>query len=131
VDTGKKIFAQAMDEEMDLGGELGYLELEAPSVEDEEVETEEKYFSKGKKEEKLPDDYWQNFDKMIPKHSQKKNFSMVAVRVGDKIKHKKWGLGVVENVEDSTNDKVLFIQFQNFGTKKVLQSVAPIEVLNK
>lgn len=131
MDTGKKIYSQTMTDEMDLGTDLGYLELEEPRAEDEELETEEKYFAKGKKEEKLPDDYWQNFDKLIPRHHQKKNISIVSVQVGDEIKHKKWGLGVVENVEDSNNDKLLFIQFQNFGTKKLLQSAAPIEVIKK
>lgn len=130
MEHGKKLITDEMQEDgVELNTDLNYMELDEPTAMEEDTEEGEKYFSKSaKNSEKLPDDYWQNFDKIIPKSHQKKSAADLAVTVGDQIKHKKWGVGVVEQIEDApSNDRMLIIRFQKLGTKKLLQSVAPIE----
>ncbi len=51
------------------------------------------------------------------------------INVGDKIKHKKWGEGTVVQIRDSSGDKEITIAFDKEGIKKLLLSVAPIEVI--
>lgn len=51
------------------------------------------------------------------------------IKVGDKIKHKKWGEGTVVQIRDISGDKEITIAFDNGGLKKLLLSVAPIEVI--
>jgi len=54
------------------------------------------------------------------------------INVGTKVKHKKWGIGTVvmlKNREDG--DKELTIAFDKEGLKKLLQSIAPIQVVKE
>lgn len=51
------------------------------------------------------------------------------IKVGDKIRHKKWGEGTVVQIRDSSGDKEITIAFDREGLKKLLLSVAPIEVI--
>ena len=52
------------------------------------------------------------------------------LQVGDKVKHKKWGTGTVVQMKDREGgDKELVIAFDTEGLKRLLQSIAPIEVV--
>ncbi|MCI5839185.1 MAG: 3'-5' exonuclease [Peptoniphilaceae bacterium] len=54
--------------------------------------------------------------------SKEKSFS-----VGDKIKHKKRGIGMVVMIKDTEDGKELTISFEKKGIKKLNQNYAPIE----
>lgn len=51
------------------------------------------------------------------------------MKVGDKVKHKKWGTGMIVSMKDKGDDKEVIIAFDKKGLKKVLLSYAPLEVL--
>ena len=54
------------------------------------------------------------------------------ISVGSKVKHKKWGIGTIVMIKDrEDNDKELVIAFDQEGLKKLLQSIAPIEVVKE
>jgi DNA helicase II / ATP-dependent DNA helicase PcrA len=47
-------------------------------------------------------------------------------RVGDKVEHKKWGVGTVVKVQGEGEDVELNVAFPNMGVKKLLARFAPI-----
>ena len=51
------------------------------------------------------------------------------INVGDKVRHKKWGIGTVVMVKDRDNDKEVAIAFDSEGIKRLLLSIAPIEIV--
>ncbi len=51
------------------------------------------------------------------------------IKAGDKIKHKKWGIGTVVQIKDSGGDKEVTVVFEEEGIKKLLLSMAPIELV--
>lgn len=51
------------------------------------------------------------------------------VNIGDKVKHKKFGIGTVVQLKDRGNDKEVVIAFDNEGLKRLSLSIAPIEVV--
>ena len=52
------------------------------------------------------------------------------INLGDKVKHNKWGIGTVVQVKNRDDgDKELTIAFDTEGLKRVLQSLAPLEVV--
>lgn len=51
------------------------------------------------------------------------------IKAGVKVKHKVFGKGLVIAVQDSGGDKQVTIHFDTAGLKKLLLSVAPIEIL--
>ncbi len=55
--------------------------------------------------------------------------SNLDIKLGDKVRHKKWGQGMVVQVKDREGDKELSISFDGQGIKKLLQSIAPIEII--
>ncbi|WP_369819359.1 3'-5' exonuclease [Tissierella sp. P1] len=61
-----------------------------------------------------------------PKPQGDKNLN---VSVGDKVKHKKFGIGTIVQIKDRDNDKELVISFDGEGLKRLLLSIAPIEIL--
>ncbi len=46
---------------------------------------------------------------------------------GDKVKHKKWGLGTVVRVSGTSKDLELYVAFPSQGVKRLLAAFAPIE----
>ncbi len=46
---------------------------------------------------------------------------------GDKIKHKKFGIGVIKEVKPSKDGYEIFINFENFGDKKLISTIAKLE----
>lgn len=72
------------------------------------------------------------WDYTIPKNepiNKQKNISDIEVNLGDKIKHKKWGIGTIVRIESQEDDKELTIAFDNKGLKRLLMSIAPIEFI--
>lgn len=51
------------------------------------------------------------------------------VSIGTKVKHKKWGTGMIVQIKERNNDSELTIAFDQAGIKRVLLSIAPIEIL--
>ena len=51
------------------------------------------------------------------------------ISVGTKVNHKKWGQGTVVQIKDKSNDKEIVIAFDSVGLKKLLLSLAPIEII--
>lgn len=47
--------------------------------------------------------------------------------VGDRLRHPKWGVGVLVDVERSGGDAILTIEFPEQGRKRILAGVVPIE----
>lgn len=63
--------------------------------------------------------------RVIPEASSKLDLNL-----GDKVRHKKWGIGTVVQIKDKEGgDKELVITFEQEGLKRLLQSIAPIEVV--
>lgn len=59
----------------------------------------------------------------------KRNKKDVDINIGDKVKHKKFGQGMVVQIKDKDKDKEITVAFDNQGIKRLLLSVAPIEIL--
>ncbi|NMB26750.1 MAG: ATP-binding domain-containing protein, partial [Tissierellia bacterium] len=51
------------------------------------------------------------------------------VKVGIKVSHKKWGIGTIVQLKDRDDDKEIVIAFDKVGLKRLLLSIAPIEIL--
>jgi len=51
------------------------------------------------------------------------------VSTGTKVNHKKWGIGTIVQVIDKKDDKELVIAFDSVGLKRLILSIAPIEIL--
>ena len=51
------------------------------------------------------------------------------VKLGDKVRHKKWGEGMVVQVKELEGDKDLTISFDGKGIKTLRLSIAPIEII--
>lgn len=51
-------------------------------------------------------------------------------QIGDKAKHKKWGVGTVVKVSGDQKDIELDIAFPNMGIKRLLAAFAPIEKMD-
>lgn len=65
----------------------------------------------------------------LPATTQKKasGGDKVAWQAGDKVQHKKWGVGMVVKVSGTAQDIELDIAFPNQGVKRLLAAFAPIE----
>lgn len=53
----------------------------------------------------------------------------VDVSIGTKVSHSKWGIGTIVQIKDNKDDKELVIAFDKVGLKRLLLSIAPIEIL--
>ncbi len=51
--------------------------------------------------------------------------------IGMEVKHKKFGVGVIENIEPEGDDFKLEIMFENSGFKRLMANYTPLEILNK
>ncbi len=70
-----------------------------------------------------------NFLKNITnKVEEKKDISNYSV--GSKIKHKKFGVGVICNIEPEGDDLKLEINFESSGFKRLMAKYTPLEILN-
>lgn len=64
-----------------------------------------------------------------PVNMKKRNDGNEDVNIGDKVKHKKWGMGTVVQIKEKEGDKELTIAFDKEGLKRLLLSIAPIELI--
>ncbi|MGM0396912.1 MAG: DNA helicase PcrA [Bacillota bacterium] len=69
-----------------------------------------------------------NKDNFIPK-PVKRNNEDVPVSVGTKVRHEKFGDGMIVSVEDSNDDKKIRIAFDGGGLKTLMLSMAPITII--
>ena len=60
---------------------------------------------------------------------ERNNLLKENVKVGQKIKHKKFGEGLIIKLEESEEDVKLFVAFDNNGIKKMFLNKAPIEFI--
>lgn len=63
------------------------------------------------------------------KATPKNDINSLDVNIGDKVKHKKFGIGMVVSKTSKNNDYELVISFDGKGLKKLMLSLAPIEVV--
>lgn len=80
-------------------------------------------------EEKLLNVIDYNINNFTPQKPVKRNTSNLSIEIGTKVKHKKWGTGIVVQIKERDGDKELVIAFDKEGLKRLLQSIAPIEVV--
>ena len=48
-------------------------------------------------------------------------------KIGDKVKHSKWGVGMIVQINKQEKGNELVVAFDNKGLKKLNQDYAPIE----
>lgn len=82
-----------------------------------------------KPEEKLLNVVDYNINNFVTQKPVKRNTSNLSIEIGTKVKHKKWGIGTVVQIKERDGDKELVIAFDTEGLKRLLQSIAPIEVV--
>mgnify|MGYP001007721298 CR=1 FL=1 len=51
------------------------------------------------------------------------------IKIGSKVKHKMWGIGTVVQLKEKEGDMEILVAFPEKGLKKLLLSVAPVEVI--
>ncbi len=57
--------------------------------------------------------------------------SDVKYEIGMEVKHKKFGIGIIENIEPEGDDFKLDIMFDGSGFKRLMAKYTPLEILNK
>ena len=57
--------------------------------------------------------------------------STLTLRVGDHVRHSKFGLGIVMNCLPTRDDQELTVAFEEAGVKKLLASLAPLEKIER
>ena len=62
----------------------------------------------------------------VEKSKQPTGAQNASYNVGDKVQHKKWGVGTVVKVSGSTQDLELDVAFAGLGVKRLLAAFAPI-----
>jgi len=58
-------------------------------------------------------------------------FSTLTVKVGDHVRHSKFGNGIVMNCNPTRDDQELTVAFEEAGIKKLLASLAPLEKIER
>ncbi|MDR7869252.1 MAG: DNA helicase PcrA [Tissierellaceae bacterium] len=93
---------------------------------------EKKVIKKVKVERNPEEELVKVWDYTVPKKEfviKPKTDLNIDVNVGDRVKHKKWGTGIIVQVKPQDNDKELTIAFDKEGLKRLLMSIAPIEII--
>ncbi|MTI70133.1 MAG: ATP-dependent DNA helicase PcrA [Firmicutes bacterium] len=81
----------------------------------------------GYKKKPKKDKYFTGYTSMDTK--KKKTNDTSEITAGDKVEHKKWGLGTVVQVKGKKDNKKATIAFNNQGIKEVMLSFTPIKVI--
>ena len=58
-------------------------------------------------------------------------FSTLTLKVGDHVRHPKFGHGIVMNCHPTRDDQELTVAFEEAGVKKLLASLAPLEKIER
>ena len=82
-----------------------------------------------------PEPYTKSFSVPTPKPQIRKAVhtppaSNINIQKGDRIMHKTFGSGTVLSVKQMGGDNLLEIEFDNAGTKKIMQNFARLEKIN-
>ena len=59
------------------------------------------------------------------------NITSTKYEIGMEVKHKKFGIGIIENIEPEGDDYKLDIMFDGSGFKRLMANYTPLEILNK
>ena len=70
-----------------------------------------------------------DYTKGINRAIYQSNNNNTDVDLGDKVSHKKWGVGTIVQIKERDDDKEIVIAFDKVGLKRLLLSIAPIEIL--
>ena len=65
----------------------------------------------------------------VPAQSKANIASEVKYKVGMEVKHKKFGIGIIENIEPEGDDYKLEIMFDGSGFKRLMANYTPLEIL--
>lgn len=57
--------------------------------------------------------------------------SSIKYEIGMEVKHKKFGIGIIENIESEGDDYKLDIMFDGSGFKRLMANYTPLEILSK
>ncbi|MBS4534716.1 UvrD-helicase domain-containing protein [Clostridium sp. D2Q-14] len=87
-------------------------------------EIKNRFEPRKKSESKEPKKYFTGY---THENTEKEKKSDIDINMGDKVKHKSWGIGVVVSISGSGENKEATIAFNDKGIKKLLLSLAPIE----
>ncbi|WDU82359.1 MULTISPECIES: hypothetical protein [unclassified Caloramator] len=63
------------------------------------------------------------------KIEEPKKKNNIQVKLGDRVKHKIFGIGIVIAIKDSKGDLQVTVSFEKAGVKTLLLSTAPLEVV--
>ncbi len=61
---------------------------------------------------------------------EKKVMKDIDFKVGDKVEHKKFGVGIVKKIEKENDDFKVEIKFENFGMKRLMAAYAELKILS-
>ena len=64
-------------------------------------------------------------------HTSRSPIDTPALKVGDHVRHSKFGFGIVMNCFHTRDDQELTVAFEEAGIKKLLASLAPLEKIEK
>ncbi|MGB0177286.1 MAG: ATP-dependent helicase, partial [Owenweeksia sp.] len=71
-----------------------------------------------------------NLKRVAPSHNDEGNYeALTDVNVGERVKHQRFGMGTVSDLEGSGPNKKALIEFDNVGEKKLLLKFAKLERL--
>jgi len=89
------------------------------------------YEYSGRQEEKKPATVPNPFETKTssPKSGSADKTDIFSYKIGDSVKHRKFGTGIIIGREKMGNDVLLEIAFDNVGTKKIMAKIAPLEKL--
>ncbi len=69
------------------------------------------------------------FLKNINTNTFKKESTSCKVQEGDKVRHKKFGVGIVTSISDEDNMVIAEIKFESYGMKRLIVSATTLEVI--
>lgn len=75
------------------------------------------------------DSFLNNMKKPNLVNSDNFNSNKDKYNVGVKVKHKKFGVGVIKSVQNEGDDLKLEIMFDNFGFKRLMANFTPLEII--
>lgn len=72
-----------------------------------------------------------SFLKNLAGNNQVKTSSTPKYKVGMEVKHKKFGIGIIENIEPEGDDFKLEIMFDGSGFKRLMANYTPLEIIKE
>ena len=72
-----------------------------------------------------------SFLKNLAGNNQVKSNNTLKCKVGMEVKHKKFGIGIIENIEPEGDDFKLEIMFDGSGFKRLMANYTPLEIIKE